>query len=128
MLLPGSFIPAAERTGRIVDVDRWVMRAAITKLAELSVLAALVINVSARSFDDPTLAGTTASLLAEFHVEPRRLIVELTETRPLANMQTQNSSSKRFGRWAARFAPDDFGCRLFLVRLPQAPLGRRTQN
>ena len=109
LLLPGSFIPAAERTGRIIDVDRWVMRAAIAKLAAMPTLSALAINVSARSFDDPTLAGTIHSLLAEFHVEPRRLIVELTETSALANMQDSEQFIKDIRALGCTVCLDDFG-------------------
>ena len=109
LLLPASFIPAAERTGRIIDVDRWVMQAAICKLAEMPSLPALAINVSARSFDDPTLAGTIRSLLTEFHVEPQRLIVELTETSALANMQDSEQFIKDIRTLGCTVCLDDFG-------------------
>lgn len=109
LLLPGRFIPAAERTGRIVDIDRWVMRAAIAKLAELPSLPALAINISARSFDDPTLARTISSLLAEFQIEPRRLIVELTETSALANMQDSGQFIRDIRALGCTVCLDDFG-------------------
>ena len=109
LLLPGRFIPAAERTGRIVDIDRWVMRAAISKLAETPTLQALAINISARSFDDPTLARGISSLLSEFHVEPRRLIVELTETSALANMQDSEQFIRDIRALGCTVCLDDFG-------------------
>lgn len=109
LLLPGSFIPTAERSGRIVDIDRWVMRAAIGKLAETPNLPALAINVSARSFDDPGLAGSISSLLAEFHVEPRRLIVELTETAALSNMQDSERFISDIRALGCTVCLDDFG-------------------
>jgi diguanylate cyclase (GGDEF)-like protein len=109
LLLPGNFIPTAERSGRIVDIDRWVMRAAIRKLAETPALPALAINVSARSFDDPGLAGSISSLLAEFHVEPRRLIVELTETAALSNMQDSERFISDIRALGCTVCLDDFG-------------------
>lgn len=109
LLLPGRFIPAAERTGRIVDIDRWVMRAAIAKLAENPTLPALAINISARSFDDPTLARSISSLLAEFQVEPRRLIVELTETSALANMHDSEQFIRDIRALGCTVCLDDFG-------------------
>lgn len=109
LLLPGRFIPAAERTGRIVDIDRWVMRAAISKLADNPTLSALAINISARSFDDPTLAHGISSLLAEFQVEPRRLIVELTETSALANMQDSEQFIREIRGLGCTVCLDDFG-------------------
>jgi len=109
LLLPGAFIPAAERTGRIVDIDRWVMRAAIRQLADNPAQPALAINISARSFDDPALAGTISTLLAEFHVEPRRLIVELTETSALANMQDSERFIADIRALGCTVCLDDFG-------------------
>jgi EAL domain-containing protein (putative c-di-GMP-specific phosphodiesterase class I) len=109
LLLPGSFIPAAERTGRIVDIDRWVIRAAIGKLAERPDLPALAVNVSARSFDDPTLARTISSLLEEFHVEPRRLIIELTETAALANIGDSERFIDDLRKLGCTVCLDDFG-------------------
>jgi diguanylate cyclase (GGDEF)-like protein len=109
LVLPGRFIPAAERTGRIVDIDRWVMRAAIAKLAENPTLPALAINISARSFDDPTLARSISSLLAEFQVEPRRLIVELTETSALANMHDSEQFIRDIRALGCTVCLDDFG-------------------
>lgn len=109
LLLPGSFIPAAERTGRIVDIDRWVIRAAIGKLAERPDLPALAVNVSARSFDDPTLARSISSLLNEFHVEPRRLIIELTETAALANIGDSERFIDDLRKLGCTVCLDDFG-------------------
>lgn len=109
LLLPGSFIPAAERTGRIVDIDRWVIRAAIGKLAGMPGLPALAVNVSARSFDDPTLAGKIRELLNEFGVEPRRLIIELTETAALANIGDSERFIDDLRKLGCTVCLDDFG-------------------
>lgn len=109
LLLPGSFIPAAERTGRIVDIDRWVIRAAIRKLAEMPALPALAVNVSARSFDDPTLAHAINDLLTEFRVNPQRLIIELTETAALANIRDSERFINDLRRLGCTVCLDDFG-------------------
>jgi len=109
LLLPGSFIPAAERTGRIVDIDRWVIRAAIRKLAESPALPALAVNVSARSFDDPALAGKIRALLTEHAVDPQRLIIELTETAALANIGDSERFIDDLRRLGCTVCLDDFG-------------------
>ena len=109
LLLPNSFIPAAERTGRIVDIDRWVIRTAIAKLAEEPRLSALAVNVSARSFDDPMLAGVISRLLAEFHVEPRRLLIELTETSALSNIRDSEHFINDLRSLGCTVCLDDFG-------------------
>lgn len=109
LLFPNSFIPAAERTGRIVDIDRWVMRAAIEKLANTPALPALAINISARSFDDPSLARTISTLLEKAGVAPQRLIIELTETSALSNMQDSERFISDIRAIGCTVCLDDFG-------------------
>ncbi len=109
LLLPGNFIPAAERTGRIVDIDRWVIRAAIRKLAEQPALPPIAINVSARSFDDPDLSRTIRSTLEEFAVTPARLMIELTETAALANIRDSESFIRDLRQLGCTVCLDDFG-------------------
>lgn len=109
LLLPGSFIPAAERTGRIVDIDRWVLGAAIRKLAGSPELPGLAVNISARSFDDPALSGVISGLLAQSGVAPRRLIIELTETAALANIQDSGRFISDIQKLGCTVCLDDFG-------------------
>lgn len=109
LIAPGVFIPAAERTGRIVDIDRWVIRAAIGKLAAMPTLPGLAVNISARSFDDPTLAEVISGLLAEYGVAPERLIIELTETSALANIQDSERFIDDLRRLGCTVCLDDFG-------------------
>ncbi len=109
LLYPGSFIPAAERTGRIVDIDRWVIHAAIEKLARHPKLSALAINVSARSFDDPDLANQISQKLADYQVTPKRLIVELTETSALSNMRDSERFIQDLRHLGCTVCLDDFG-------------------
>ena len=109
LLQPSSFIPTAERSGRIVDIDRWAMRTAIQKLAEIPTLAGLAINISARTLNDPGLANSINKLLTEFHVEPRRLIVELTETAALANIQDSERFIGDIRTLGCTVCLDDFG-------------------
>ena len=37
LLMPGQFIPMAEKSGKIIDIDRWVLRESIQMLAEIEV-------------------------------------------------------------------------------------------
>lgn len=109
LLLPGSFIPAAERTGRIVDIDRWVVQAAIEKLAHVPDLPSLAVNVSARTFDDPMFTGIIRKLLTQHQVAPRRLIIELTETAALANIADAERFIADLRQLGCTVCLDDFG-------------------
>lgn len=109
LLLPGSFIPAAERTGRIVDIDRWVVEAAIEKLAAAPDLPSLAVNVSARTFDDPMFTSIIRRLLSEHQVAPKRLIIELTETAALANIADSERFIADLRQLGCTVCLDDFG-------------------
>ena len=109
LIAPGAFIPAAERTGRIIDIDRWVIGAAIRKLAATPELSGLAINISARSFDDPTLTGVISGQLGEFGVAPARLIIELTETSALANLHDSERFIDDLRGLGCTVCLDDFG-------------------
>ena len=109
LLMPGAFIPAAEKNGRIVDIDRWVIGHAIRKLAAADAPAALAINISARSFDEPGLAASIRATLAAFHVEPARLLIELTETAALANIADSELFIRELRALGCTVCLDDFG-------------------
>lgn len=109
LLMPGSFIPAAEKSGRIIDIDRWVIRHAIETLADNPALPALAINVSARSFCEPGLAELIRSNLAAHEVEAGRLIIELTETGALANIQDAEHFIHDVRALGCTVCLDDFG-------------------
>ncbi|QZA77156.1 EAL domain-containing protein [Deefgea tanakiae] len=92
IIMPGQFIPHAEKTGKIVDLDRWVIREVIQLLAQYPDCPSIAVNVSGRSFDEPELPLFIAGLLAHYKVNPKRLLVELTETSAVSDL----SDAQRF--------------------------------
>ncbi len=92
IIMPGQFIGHAEKTGKIVDLDRWVIKEVIQLLAQYPDCPSIAVNVSGRSFDEPELPSHIASLLAHYKVNPKRLLVELTETSAVSDL----SDAQRF--------------------------------
>lgn len=86
LIMPGQFIGHAEKGGKILEIDRWVVRRSIQLLAEHPRLPAIAVNLSGRSFDDPELPAYIAAELRRQQVAPRRLLVELTETSAVSDM------------------------------------------
>jgi diguanylate cyclase (GGDEF)-like protein/PAS domain S-box-containing protein len=109
LIMPGHFIPYAEKSGKIVDVDRWVIRQAIAQLAKSPRLKALAVNISGRSFDEPSMPMYIANLLREYHVEPYRLLVELTETSALSDLGDAAHFIEALHQTGCRICLDDFG-------------------
>jgi len=80
LVMPDEFIPLAEETGLITEVDRTVLDSTIRLLAAAPVQRPVAVNLSARTFGDPTLIGWLVERL-EFHgVAPEMVVVEVTET------------------------------------------------
>lgn len=83
---PTAFVPHAERSGKIRQIDRWVFQACIDKLAQSPPSVCIAANLSARSLDDPGFAEFLRDALQRGGVDPRRLHIELTETAAMGDM------------------------------------------
>lgn len=124
-IAPGAFLPAAERLGLIHEIDRWVMNRAITMLAEHRAAGRdlrLAVNVSGGSVGDFELPRLIAQRLAETGVDPSGLILEVTETAAIANLDEARRFADTLRALGCRFALDDFGVGfgsfLYLKHLP----------
>jgi diguanylate cyclase (GGDEF)-like protein/PAS domain S-box-containing protein len=109
LLMPGQFIPMAEKSGRILDIDRWVLREAIRMLAEHESLPAVAVNISGRSFGEPTLPQHIAAELKRHGVAPQRLIVELTETSAVSDLHDAQRFIEALHQTGCGVSLDDFG-------------------
>ncbi|MFZ0257076.1 MAG: EAL domain-containing protein [Gammaproteobacteria bacterium] len=112
IVLPGSFISTAERTGLIQRIDHMVLRKAIdhlSKLKDLNKDVQLSVNLSARSFEDTELLPTLQNALADRQVDPRNLTFEITETAAVADFSLARKLMESIRKLGCRFALDDFG-------------------
>jgi diguanylate cyclase (GGDEF)-like protein/PAS domain S-box-containing protein len=108
-LMPGQFIPHAEKSGKILDIDRWVLRESIRMLAEVEAIPALAVNISGRSFGEPMLPQYIAEQLRKFGVPPRRLLVELTETSAVSDLHDAQRFIEALRQTGCGVSLDDFG-------------------
>jgi diguanylate cyclase (GGDEF)-like protein len=113
LIYPGDFIPAAERSGQIVDLGAWVVEAACAQLAEwksrgLSPLR-LAVNISGREFREPDLAARIGAALQRHGVSPDMLELEVTESSLVENMEAARATLDSIARAGVRVALDDFG-------------------
>lgn len=112
LLAPNRFLYVAERLGLIQDIDGWVVRRAIELIAELERAGrrlVLHVNLSGRSIGDPRMAALTESALTEAGIDPSRLVIELTETAAIANIEAAKDFAHRLRARGCRLALDDFG-------------------
>jgi EAL domain-containing protein (putative c-di-GMP-specific phosphodiesterase class I) len=109
LIMPGHFIGFAEKTGKIVDIDRWVIRESVRLLGASAAVPALAVNVSGRSFDDPLFPQYITEQLARFAVAPERLLVELTETAAVSDLHDAQRFIEALRQTGCRVCLDDFG-------------------
>ncbi|MHB1232765.1 MAG: EAL domain-containing protein [Burkholderiales bacterium] len=109
IIMPGHFIPLAEKTGKVLDIDRWVIGESVRLLGKSRDLPALAINISGRSFDDPLLPQYIAEELRKRDVEPFRLLVELTETSAVSDLHDAQRFIEALHQTGCRICLDDFG-------------------
>jgi diguanylate cyclase (GGDEF)-like protein len=113
-LAPDTFIPVAERTGLIVPLGRWVIRAAFRQFAIWiarhgdDAPAVLNINISARDLREPGFAAVVGALLAEFELAGERITLEVTETMALEAGQSV-ATLHQLRALGIRISLDDFG-------------------
>jgi diguanylate cyclase (GGDEF)-like protein len=125
LLLPGGFIPAAERYGLIGELDRWVIGTALRQLAELGDRfgkAGIAINISGPSLSDEKLPGFVREQLSASGVRPSRICFEVTETAAVNRVSVARRFIEELRALGCSFALDDFGSGLssfnYLKHLP----------
>ncbi len=112
LVLPGSFLPVADRYGLAPRIDRWVLGRAIADLASLEqegLEVTVSANLSAHSLSEPTLLSSLETLLARHAVTPSRLLLELTESAAIDDLPQAQSFARRLRALGCRLALDDFG-------------------
>jgi diguanylate cyclase (GGDEF)-like protein/PAS domain S-box-containing protein len=112
MILPAQFLYTAERSGLILDIDRWVLSEAIRLIAELADAGSevrLEVNLSGRSVGDTELLNLIERELKEQAIDPANLVLEVTETAAIANMDRARGFATRLRALGCGFALDDFG-------------------
>ena len=110
---PIEFIPVAERSGQVEMISSWVLRHALYELREWERLgrsdAKVAVNFSALDLRHPNIADKVHKQLVEADVNPRRLIIELTES---AIAENPNEAAERLSalkELGVSIAIDDFG-------------------
>ena len=125
-ILPGDFLPAAERYGLSTKLDRWVIGAALGYLGRnpklLERLHLCFINLSGASLADEEFLEFVCTELQQSQIPSQKICFEVTETAAIANLSRAMTFMKALKEQGCRFALDDFGSGLssfaYLKTLP----------
>jgi len=110
MIPPATFIPIAEASFQVVEIDRWVLGEACRAAAAFRSIVPdfrLAVNLSARDLRDEELCARVAATLSEHDFPPRLLTMEITETAALDEMALPTLQQLR--DLGVQLAMDDFG-------------------
>jgi diguanylate cyclase (GGDEF)-like protein len=115
LVMPDQFIPLAEENGLIVPIGAWVLneacrqsvvwREAHPEHCDLS----MSVNVSARQIASPDLLVHVATAISQSGIDPRRLVLEMTETALVQDATTAAECLRELRSLGIRLAIDDFG-------------------
>ncbi|MHB8158854.1 MAG: sensor domain-containing protein, partial [Desulfocucumaceae bacterium] len=108
LILPGRFIPVAERFGLMSQIDRWVVQTAFSTLQTYPELK-LYVNLSGTTLGDDDLLEIIEVNLHETGIDPSRLGFEITETAAVKDFLRAERWINRLKKLGCRFALDDFG-------------------
>jgi EAL domain-containing protein (putative c-di-GMP-specific phosphodiesterase class I) len=105
---PNEFIPFAEESELILQIDRWVLRTACREAVPWRPLR-LAINMSPAQLRTPGLVDLVAEALQESGLEPERLEIEITERVLIGNREASAATLRGLAALGVRLAVDDFG-------------------
>lgn len=114
VVMPGEFIPLAERTGVIVEIGDWVLDQACRILAEWAQHPGtrdytLSVNVSERQLRHDVLVDSVRSSLKRHGAPPEKLLLEVTETELHRDLAQSVEILRELQAEHIHIALDDFG-------------------
>ena len=109
LIMPGHFIHLAEKSGRIIDIDRWVIHEVLRMLSDNPTIPPIAVNLSGRSLSEPSLPQFINDQLREGGVNPNRLIVEITETAAVSDLHDAQRMIEALSQLGCSVYLDDFG-------------------
>lgn len=126
LIPPDRFIRLAERSGVINDIGRWALNEACRQLRRWHDAGhdnwSVSVNLSPIQFGSPYLLQEVSDALEIHRVEPRRLVLEITESAVMRDTDTSLRLLQSLARLGVGISIDDFGTGysslLYLKRLP----------
>ena len=114
LIPPGEFLPLAEESGLVVPLGEYVLEAACRQLQKwrnegIASDLTVSVNVSARQFTQSDLVEVVARSLAQTGLPPEHLVLEITESTFIANIEAAAAALQEIRRLGVGIHTDDFG-------------------
>jgi len=144
LVMPGEFIPVAERSGLIFELERWMLGEACRRIAGWRRAypdcgLRLAVNISGRHLIEGDLLADLDAALSAAGADPTMLEIELTESQLLDDVERASTLLGEIRERGIRIAIDDFGTGyssmtylqklpLDVVKIDQSFISRATTN
>jgi EAL domain-containing protein (putative c-di-GMP-specific phosphodiesterase class I) len=118
LLSPATFLPIAEESGLIVEMDGWVRRRALAQIrtwTDAGHPLRLALNLSTRELRDPDVAEDIAADIRHAGLDPEQVELEITD-RIVLDDDELAAVIKRLRDIGVRLAIDDFGTGTSVLR------------
>ncbi len=109
IVMPDVFIPVAEEIGLIDRLSEQVIRAALIQARDWDPAIKISVNISPSQLTDGWLAERILRLLTETNFAADRLVVEITESSLVADLELARSIFESLKNQGIKLALDDFG-------------------
>jgi len=112
-LAPSIFIPVAEESGLILEIEQWVLETVCKQInlwdKQNIAIPHVAINISAKQFHQADFVSNFAHTVLEHQVNPKRLMLEITENVFLNNIEDVIDKIHVLKQKGFKFSLDDFG-------------------
>lgn len=109
LLAPDTFIPIAEVSGLIIPLGQHILRLACREAARWPAPLSVAVNVSVEQFKQRSFCDQVLAALDESGLPPGRLVLEITESLFILDIDMVSLSFDRLKQLGVRFALDDYG-------------------
>lgn len=110
---PGEFIPVAEKSDLIMDIDRYVRRRAMMEFGEICRVMdndiTISVNVSAKEISNPAFTEDIKNMMYETDFPAKHLEIEITEYSLAKSLDTTIENINALRELGIKIALDDFG-------------------
>ncbi len=129
LLLPDTFIPLAEETGMIIEIDQWVMETAMKQVSQWYVEGLtpckLALNLSIKQLESISFLQRLKKNMNACHFNPIWLELEITESQMMRNPEDVIEKLKQINKLGIGISIDDFGTGYSsLALLKRLPINR----
>jgi c-di-GMP phosphodiesterase len=130
LMSPDQFIPLAESSGLIIEIDAWVLQEACRQLRNWQQQyphyfdsLTVSVNISSQQLAVPNLVAQIKQILQDTGLQSQNLVLEITETAMVDNAVTAKQTLENLRKLGVRIYIDDFGTGYSsLSRLYELPL------